>query len=62
MRVLMEIRRTGSRYAGSLTRVSDQRSLPFDGILELLAVLERLELNDHGESDAMHAGDDGGSR
>jgi hypothetical protein len=59
MRVLMEIRRSGTRYAGSLTRVRDQVSLPFDGILELLAVLERLELTDEHKSESLHAGDDG---
>jgi hypothetical protein len=59
MRVLMEIRRSGTRYEGSLTRVSDQLSLPFDGILELLAVLERLELNDQGQADSLRASDDG---
>jgi hypothetical protein len=59
MRVLMEIHRSGTRYEGSLTRISDQLSLPFDGVLELLAVLERLELHDQGGSESLRVGDDG---
>ena len=43
MRVLMEIRRSGVRYEGSLTRVSDQLCVSFSGTLELLAALERLQ-------------------
>ncbi len=51
MRVVMEIRRSGERYEGSLTRIGDGAgsadvSLPFAGILELLAALERLESDD----------------
>ena len=58
----MEIRRSGERYEGSLTRLSDgvgraEVSVHFAGILELLAALERLE-SDEPESDA--DGGDGG--
>lgn len=38
----MQVSREGERYHGSLTRVSDQVRLPFSGVLELLAALERL--------------------
>jgi hypothetical protein len=54
MRVVMEIRRSGERYEGSLTRVGDQLCVPFAGILELLAALEQLE------SDEPRAGADSG--
>ncbi len=56
MLVVMEIRRSGERYEGSLTRISDdvggaEVSVPFDGILELLAALERLESDDRESVD-----------
>jgi hypothetical protein len=61
MRVVMEIRRSGERYEGSLTRISEGAagadvSVPFAGILELLAALERLE------SDDRESGGGGGSQ
>ncbi|MDT5067645.1 MAG: hypothetical protein QOK02_3800 [Mycobacterium sp.] len=43
MRVVMEIQRRGTRYEGSLTREGDELCLPFAGMLELMAALERLE-------------------
>jgi hypothetical protein len=61
MRVVMEIRRSGERYEGSLTRINEGAdradvSVPFAGILELLAALERLE------SDDRESGGGGGSQ
>jgi hypothetical protein len=50
MRVVMDVQRSGQQYQGSLTRQSDQLSLPFVGMLELLAVLERLERDESAES------------
>lgn len=38
----MQVTRTGDHYHGSLTRVRDQACLPFTGVLEMIAVLERL--------------------
>lgn len=46
MRVVMEVRRWGEHYQGSLTRVSDALCVPFVGVLELVAALERLEPED----------------
>lgn len=46
MRVLMEVRRRGEQYQGSLTRMSDECCVPFVGVLELLAALERLDPED----------------
>lgn len=43
MRVLMEVQRRGQQYEGSLTRTDDQLCVPFVGVLELMAALERLE-------------------
>jgi hypothetical protein len=43
MRVLMEVHRRGQQYEGSLTRADDQVCVPFVGVLELMAALERLE-------------------
>lgn len=43
MRVVMDVRRSGKRYEGSLTRESDDLCLRFVGMLELMAALERLE-------------------
>ncbi len=43
----MQVRRHDQRYQGSLTRVSDQLCLQFSGVLELLAVMERLTTNEH---------------
>ncbi len=43
MRVVMDVRREGQQYRGSLTRVSDSMCVPFAGVLELVAALERLE-------------------
>lgn len=42
----MHVRRRGDHYQGTLTRLSDGRSLPFAGLLEFLAVLERLTPRD----------------
>ena len=52
MRVLMEVRRRGQQYHGSLTRLSDQLCVPFVGVLELLAALERLEPDNTSETTA----------
>jgi hypothetical protein len=52
MRVLMEVQRRGEQYHGSLTRVSDQLCVPFVGVLELLAALERLEPDNAPETTA----------
>jgi hypothetical protein len=46
MRLVMEIQRRGTRYEGSLTREGDELCLPFAGMLELMAALERLEPDD----------------
>lgn len=43
MQVLMEVHRRGEQYLGSLTRVSDEVCVPFAGVLELIAALERLD-------------------
>ncbi len=41
-RLSMQVSRRGDHYHGSLTRTGDQVCLPFSGLLELIAVLERL--------------------
>jgi hypothetical protein len=38
----MDVRRRGDRYEGSVTRESDALCVPFTGVLELVAALERL--------------------
>jgi hypothetical protein len=58
MRVVMEVGRRGDQYQGSLTRSSDELCVPFAGVLELLAALERLEPEQldtrPGEGAALH--------
>ncbi len=59
MRVAMEIRRNGDRFAGSVTRERDQLCVTFVGTLELIAALERLDVDDEGASaDAVRTGSD----
>ncbi len=38
----MQITRTDEHYQGSVTRVRDELRVPFSGLLELVAALERL--------------------
>lgn len=38
----MQVTRVGDRFQGSLTRVRDQVCVPFTGVLELVAAMERL--------------------
>lgn len=51
----MQVTRAGDHYEGSLTRVRDEVCLPFTGVLELVAALERLTTTGEdpspGESD-----------
>ena len=61
MRVSMDVKRAGAQYQGSLTRVSDQLCVPFAGVLELLAALERLDPEQLNPSDPSDA-DDGPAR
>lgn len=42
----MQVTRVGDRFLGSLTRVGDQECVPFTGVLELVAALERLTAPD----------------
>jgi hypothetical protein len=42
VQLVMQVHRRGEQYYGTLTRPWDRCSLPFTGLLELLAVLERL--------------------
>jgi hypothetical protein len=39
----MQIQRRGDRFEGSLTRSVDGFSLPFSGVLDLVAALEAIE-------------------
>lgn len=47
IRLSMQVTRRGEHYHGSLTRVSDEVCLPFTGVLEMVAALERLTSTDH---------------
>ena len=42
VKLVMQVHRRGEQYYGTLTRPGARCSLPFTGLLELLAVLERL--------------------
>jgi hypothetical protein len=42
VQLVMQVQRRGEQYHGTLTRSGDQRSVPFTGLLELIAALERL--------------------
>lgn len=42
VQLVMQVHRRGEQYHGTLTRPADECSAPFTGLLELLAVLERL--------------------
>jgi hypothetical protein len=59
MRVVMEIQRRGTRYEGSLTREGDELCLPFAGMLELMAALERLEPDEADAAPRVERTDDG---
>lgn len=43
MRVVMDFHRDGAQYVGTLVREQDRLPIPFWGVLELLAALERIE-------------------
>ncbi len=59
MRVAMDIRRNGERFAGSVTRECDQLCVTFVGTLELIAALERLDVDEDGaDTDAVRTGSD----
>ena len=59
MRVAMDIRRNGDRFAGSITRERDQFRITFVGTLELMAALERLDVDEDGaDTDAGRTGSD----
>ena len=44
--LVMQVHRRGEQYHGTLTRPGDKCGVPFTGLLELLAVLERLTAAD----------------
>lgn len=52
MDVVLRVQRQGEQYQGSVTRVSDRLCVPFVGVLELIAALERLDPEPPTGSDA----------
>lgn len=54
MRVAMDVRRRGAQFTGMLTRVSDHVSVPFWGVLELVAAIEQLQ-PEEGDVDSEEA-------
>ncbi|MBV9593293.1 MAG: hypothetical protein JO147_05800 [Actinobacteria bacterium] len=43
MRLVMHVQRVGDQYQGSLTRTDNEQTVGFDGAVELLAALDRLD-------------------
>jgi hypothetical protein len=46
VQLVMQVHRRGEQYRGTVTRPGDQCTVPFSGLLELIAVLERLTTAD----------------
>ncbi|MGX7678839.1 hypothetical protein ACSMXN_08065 [Jatrophihabitans sp. DSM 45814] len=53
MHLELQVQRVGAQYRGSLTRSRDQLCLGFDGVLELVAAIERFERDEPDETDEL---------